>query len=53
MSLLLLFAGAGDDDGWVPQKKSAFPRENYQLERMNREDEEMLTLIIAWVLNDG
>jgi len=53
MSLLLLFTGAGDDDGWSPPKKGSMPRENYQLERMNREDDEILTLIIAWVLNDG
>ena len=53
MSLLLFFAGAGDDDGWNPVKKSTMPRENYQLERMNREDDEILTLIISWVLNDG
>ena len=52
MSLLLFFAGAGDDDGWSP-KKDSMPRENYQLERMNREDDEILTLIISWLLNDG
>jgi hypothetical protein len=52
MSLLLLFSGAGDE-GWSPPKKDSMPRVNYQLERLNREDEEILTVIIAWVLNDG
>jgi hypothetical protein len=52
MSLLLLFSGAGDED-WSPPKKEAMPRVSYQLERLRREDDDILEIIIAWVLNDG
>lgn len=48
MSLLLLFSGAGEDDGEEYASKGVSLREHRRrLARLMREDEEMLEIIIA------
>jgi hypothetical protein len=48
MSLLLLFSGAGDDDGDGYEAKGISLTEHRQrLARLMREDNEMLEIIIA------
>ena len=52
MSLLLLFSGAGDvEEDYKKDGVSAFEHRN-RLARLHREDEEMLEVIMAWILGD-
>jgi hypothetical protein len=53
MSLLLLFSGAGTDDQYAkPDGMSAYEY-NRLLSRLQREDEQILELIIMSVLKDN
>ncbi len=53
MSLLLLFSGAGDDEEEYGKSDgvSAFEHRN-RLARLHREDQEILEVIMAFVLKD-
>ena len=41
------------DSGWSPPKKDYSPRTNYKLAQLNKEDDDILTIIMAWVLKNG